>query len=78
MSSKRRRHQPYDLDNPANWTVNKLKNELEIRGIKLITAVSKSALLQLYQQLCKPTNGSETLAVNADTINKQSLAEFLK
>ena len=25
MSSKCRRHQPYDLDNPANWFVNKLK-----------------------------------------------------
>ena len=24
------RHQPYDLNNPLNWTVAKLKNEIEI------------------------------------------------
>ena len=46
-----RRHQPYDLNNPANWTVNKLKLEIEKLGIKITPAISKSALLQIYNQL---------------------------
>ena len=44
-------HQPYDLNNPANWTVNKLKLEIEKLGIKITSAISKSALLQIYNQL---------------------------
>ena len=67
MSSRRsRRHQPYNLDDPANWTVNKLKTELEILGIKLTSTLPKSALIQLYQQLCKAKN-PETQSVNANT-----------
>ena len=60
MSSqaKRRRQQPYDMENPANWTVNKLKTELENRGLKLTTTVSKAALLQIYQQVSKTDNDS--------------------
>ena len=43
-----RGHQPYDLNNPANWTV---KLEIEKLGIKITPAISKSALLQIYNQL---------------------------
>ena len=50
-SAKRRRQQSYDMDNPVNWTINKLKTELETKGIKL-----KAALVQLYNQLPKPDN----------------------
>ena len=55
-SAKRRRQQPYDMDNPVNWTINKLKTELETRGIRLTAAVSKAALVQLYNQLTKTDN----------------------
>ena len=55
-SAKRRHQQPYDMDNPVNWTINKLKTELETKGIKLTAPVSKTALVQLYNQLPKPDN----------------------
>ena len=42
--------------NPVNWNINKLKTELETRGIKLTAAVSKAALVQLYNQLTKTDN----------------------
>ena len=42
------------MDNPVNWTINKLKTELETKGIKLTAAASKAALVQLYNQLPKP------------------------
>lgn len=51
MSKRSRRHQPYDLNNPINWTSNKLKIEIEQLGVKLTASVSKSALLQIYRQL---------------------------
>ena len=47
-SAKRRRQQSYDMDNPVNWTINKLKTELETKGIKLTAAASKAALVQFY------------------------------
>ena len=76
MPSRRsRRHLPYNLDDPANWTVNKLKTELEVLGIKLTSTMPKSSLIQLYQQLCKAKNGSEPPSMNAntnDTMNTQS------
>ena len=56
------RHQPYDLNNPMNWTVAKLKNEIEKLGVKLTTSVSKSALLQIYNQV----SGNRTVASAAD------------
>ena len=55
-SAKRRRQQSYDMDNPVNWTIDKLKTELETKGIKLTAAASKAALVQLYNQLPKPDN----------------------
>ena len=75
MPSRHRRNQPYDLDNPANWTVKKLKNGLEALGVKLTYTMPKSSLIELYQQLCKQTNGSGTVqAINTteDTINHQT------
>ena len=59
-SAKRRRQQSYDMDNPANWTINKLKTELETQGIILTAAFSKEALLQLYHQLSKPDSDIHT------------------
>ena len=56
MPSKRKRSQPYNLDNPANWTNTKLKQELEGLGIKLTAAISKSALLQVYHQVNRAQN----------------------
>ena len=75
MPSMHRRKQPYDLDNPANWTVKKLKNELEALGVKLTSTMPKSSLIELYQQLCKQTNGSGTVVAINDTediINHQT------
>ena len=54
--------QPYDLNNPLNWTVAKLKNEIKKLGMKLTTSVSKSALLQIYNQV----SGNRTVASAAD------------
>ena len=56
------RHQPYDLNNPLNWTVAKLKNEIEKLGMKLTTSVSESALLRIYNQV----SGNRTVASAAD------------
>ena len=64
MSSTCRRPQPYDLDNLANWTANKLKNELETLGFKLGSTIPKSALIQIYQQLCKTGTRSESTTGN--------------
>ena len=60
MSSNRsRRHQPYDLNNPLNWTVSKLKSELAKKGLNLTANITKPALLQIYQQLDTSVNVSE-------------------
>ena len=71
-SAKRRRQQSYDMDNPANWTVNKLKTELETRGIKLTASVSKSALLQLSHRLSKPDSDIHTEVSSEQTFHDQS------
>ena len=70
-SAKRRRQQSYDMDNPANWTINKLKTELETRGIKLTASVSKAALLQLYNQLSKPDIDIHTEVSSEQTFQDQ-------
>ena len=60
MSSNRsRRHQPYDLNNPLNWTVSKLKSEIAKKGLNLTANITKPALLQIYQQLDTSVNASE-------------------
>ena len=69
MHFRHRRSQPYDFDNPANWTVKTLNNQLEALGVKLTSTMPKSSLIELYQQHCKQTNGSGTVV---DTINHQT------
>ena len=75
MPSTRRGPQPYDLDNPANWTANKLKNELETLGFKLSSTIPKSALIQIYQKNCvKPELGQNLqLEIQILVSLKQSL-----
>ena len=51
MSNRSKRHQPYDLNNPLNWTVGKLKNEIAKKGMNITSTISKAALLQIYNQL---------------------------
>ena len=49
---KTQRAEPYDLNLPENWTVNKLKAEISKLGVTLTTQnIPKSALLQIYNQL---------------------------
>ena len=69
MPSTCRHPQPYDLDN-------KLKNELETLGFKLGSAIPKSALIQIYQQLCKPGTRSESTAGNKDTNDTQTVSQM--
>ena len=76
MPSTHRHPQPYDLDNPANWTANKLKNELETLGFKLGSAIPKSAKIQIYQQLCKTGTRSESTAGNTDTNDTQTVSQM--
>ena len=68
-----RRHQPYDLENPGNWTVNKLKMEIEKRGMKLTSNVPKSTLLQIYNQL--PSGISQNNYSEPNTVNPNSEME---
>ena len=50
--SSKRRFVPYDLSVPGNWTVAKLKTEISKLGVTLSAySISKSALLQIHQQL---------------------------
>ena len=68
MSNRNKRHQPYDLSNPQNWTVGKLKNEIERKGMKLTTNVPKPALLQIYNQLSR-LNAHNTTDCDQSVIN---------
>ena len=68
-----RRHQPYDLENPGNWTVNKLKMEIEKIGMKLTSNVPKSTLLQIYNQL--PSGISQNNHSEPNTVNPNSEME---
>ena len=68
-----RHHQPYDLENPGNWTVNKLKMEIEKRGMKLTSNVPKSTLLQIYNQL--PSGISQNNYSEPNTVNPNSETE---
>ena len=47
----RSRVTPYDKNLPANWTATKLRSEIAAHGIILTSRISKSALLQVYEQL---------------------------
>ena len=47
----RSRVTPYDTNLPANWTATKLRSEIAAHGIILTSRISKSALLQNYEQL---------------------------
>ena len=58
------------MDNPVHWTINKLKTELETRGIKLAAAVSKAALVQLYNQLPKPDDDFINTEVSSEHISQ--------
>ena len=52
QSRKTKRKQPYDLNNPANWTAAQLRAELEKLRYKLtLTSIPKSALKQIYEQV---------------------------
>ena len=51
MSTRSKRHQPYDLNNPLNWTVGKLKSEIAKKGMNLTANIAKPALLQIYNQI---------------------------
>ena len=42
---------PYDKNLPAKWTATNLRSEIAAHGIILISRISKSALLQVYEQL---------------------------
>ncbi|CAC5377253.1 unnamed protein product [Mytilus coruscus] len=58
VRSRRTRFSPYDnvsvsdrqwdLENPSNWTIHKLREELNKKGIKTPSSLSKSVLKQLY------------------------------
>ena len=68
MATRRsNRHQPYDMENPANWTVSKLITEIEKTGMKLTSNVSKSALLQIFNQL-----PAERLPTNEPSVTDNS------
>ncbi|CAC5423085.1 unnamed protein product [Mytilus coruscus] len=49
---RKTRSSPYetqwDCNNPSNWTINKLKEELNKKGIRTPTGMSKLVLKQLY------------------------------
>ena len=51
-SRMRKRFTPYDVTLPVNWTAAKLKCEIAALGVNLSSkAISKSALVQIYEQL---------------------------
>ena len=53
---RKTRSSPYetqwDSNNPSNWTINKLKEELNKKGIRTPTGMSKQVLKQLYLENC--------------------------
>lgn len=53
---RNRRNQPYDLDNPTNWTSAQLKTKLAKFGVKLTSSIPKTVLRQLYEQLSAQKN----------------------
>ena len=63
MSTRSKQHQPYDLNNPLNWTVGKLKSEIAKKDMNLTANIAKPALLQIYNQISG--NGSNMSGVNA-------------
>ncbi|VDI23781.1 Hypothetical predicted protein [Mytilus galloprovincialis] len=53
---RKTRSSPYetqwDSNNPSNWTINKLKEELNKKGIRTPSGMSKQVLKQLYLENC--------------------------
>ena len=68
-----KRHLPYDMGNPANWTVSKLKTEIENRGMKITSNVSKNALLQIFKQLPATRSNESSIPENSSSSVTQNL-----
>ncbi|CAG2220834.1 unnamed protein product [Mytilus edulis] len=79
---RKTRSSPYetqwDSNNPSNWTINKLKEELNKKGIRTPTGMSKQVLKQLYLENCfdgvTPLETQQTETVS-DEINTDSSPE---
>lgn len=66
--SRTRRSQPYDLDNPANWSAAQLRSELLKKGYTFTSSVPKSALKQIYDQI--------VLSDRSDSNNLESVQQL--
>ena len=73
------RAEPYDLNLPENWTVNKLKAGILKLGVTLTTQnIRKSALLQIYNQLkVKNVQHSRADQAQESTMSAQDDADWI-
>ena len=62
--------QQWDLDNPSNWTVHKLREELSNRGIRTPNTLPKSVLKQLFME-----NSANELANSECQLSGQNYSE---